>query len=300
MKCGGTKSYSFRGEGYDLGLNDMKQLSNKNVWPKWLLISLAVIFLLSACQETADQPAAEATDVPPVAGEAEATAAPARPMMGPGSGMMARHHATIPEEYSGQKNPTPAGDESAARGAKIYVDQCATCHGDEGMGDGPGGASLDPLPAPIAHTGQMLADDYLFWRISEGGAMAPFNSAMPAWKASLDEAARWDVINYLRVMSGQPPSRPLDAQAEAEKRAAMLATALEDGLISEEEAQLFDEVHTKMDDLLADRPAGPGRMMGDGQGDVLAELIAQGAATEEQIQAFNDIHDRLLMAGLMQ
>jgi hypothetical protein len=30
-------------------------------------------------------------------------------------------------------------------------------------------------------------DDYLFWRISEGGAMEPFNSAIPAWKETPDE-----------------------------------------------------------------------------------------------------------------
>jgi mono/diheme cytochrome c family protein len=215
--------------------------------------------------------------------------------------MMGRHHATIPAEYSDLQNPVPADEDSLARGEEIYATQCATCHGDEGLGDGPGGASLDPAPAPIAHTSRMLSDAYLFWRISEGGTIAPFNSAMPSWKAALDEEARWDVINYIRVMSGgQPQTGPFDAQAEAEKRAAMLATALDDGLIDEEEAELFDAVHTEMDARLADRPMGPGRMMGAGQDDVLAELVDQGTFTQEQIQAFNDIHDRLLMAGLMQ
>jgi hypothetical protein len=80
----------------------------------------------------------------------------------------------------------------------------------------------------------------------------------------------------------------------------MLATAVADGLISEEEATLFDDVHTAMDALLVGRPMGPGRMMGAGQDDTLAELVAEGTFTEDQIQAFNDIHDRLLMAGLMQ
>jgi len=166
------------------------------------------------------------------------------------------------------------------------------------LGDGPASAGLDPAPAPLAHTARMLADDYLIWRISEGGAMAPFNSAMPSWKAALDEDARWDVINYLRVLSGGRP-QPADAQTETEQRAAMLATAVEDGLITEQEAELFDEVHTHMDALLAGQPMGPGRMAGAGQDDVLAQLVAEGTFTEEQIQAFNDIHDRLLMAGLM-
>jgi mono/diheme cytochrome c family protein len=215
--------------------------------------------------------------------------------------MMARHHAIIPEEYANLQNPVQISEESVARGEEIYIDQCATCHGDEGMGDGPGGANLDPVPAPLSHTGRMLSDAYLFWRISEGGAMSPFDSAMPSWKASLDEEARWDVINYVRVMSGgSPQPGPRSAQAEAEQRATMLAKAIEEGVITEEEAELFDDVHAKMDALLADRPMGPGRMMGAGQDDVLAELVDKGDATEEQIQAFNNIHDRLLMAGLMQ
>lgn len=30
--------------------------------------------------------------------------------------------------------------------------------------------------------------------------MEPFNSAMPAWKETLDEGERWDVINYIRSL----------------------------------------------------------------------------------------------------
>ncbi len=274
----------------------MKSAPKKKPWLNWFILLFIVAIPLSACQQAGSRPPAEATQ------ESPETEAETQPMMGPGSGMMARHHAAVPAEYSGLKNPVAADDDSLARGAEIYANQCATCHGDEGLGDGPGGASLDPPPAPLAHTGRMLADDYLFWRISEGGAMAPFNSAMPAWKASLEETERWDLINYLRVMSGgQPAPGPFDAQAEAEQRADMLAKAKEDGLITEEEAALFDEVHAAMDVLLTERPMpmGPGGMMGAGQSDVLAELVDQGTFTEEQIQAFNVIHDRLLAAGLM-
>lgn len=159
--------------------------------------------VLAACSPTGAME--EATAVSPTV--AEATAVPRRGMgmgMGPGSSMMARHQAPIPAEYAGLTNPIPADEESLARGAETYANLCATCHGDGGMGDGPAGVSLDPVPAPIAHTSQMLGDDYLFWRISEGGAMEPFNSAMIAWKDSLDENARWDVINYIRALgSGQ-------------------------------------------------------------------------------------------------
>ena len=149
---------------------------------------------------------------------------------GQGGGMMARHHATIPDEYSGLTNPVPADETSIGRGGEIFATHCANCHGDGGMGDGPAAAELDPAPAAIAHTSQMLGDDYQYWRISEGGEMEPFNSGMIAWKGIIDEDARWDVINYVRSLQQQagasvapaaaddsaPPPGPLDEETETQ------------------------------------------------------------------------------------
>ena len=121
-----------------------------------------------------------------------------RMMMGPGSGMMNRHHAQVPDEYAGLTNPVPMEAESLARGQDIYNVHCAICHGDYGNGDGPGGENLDPAPAPIAHTSQMMGDAYLFWRISEGGL--PFRTGMIPYANILDDQERWDVINYVRAI----------------------------------------------------------------------------------------------------
>jgi hypothetical protein len=56
---------------------------------------------------------------------------------------------------------------------------------------------LDPKPATLADGVMMneLSDGYLFWRVSKGGAMEPFNSAMPAWESGLTEEQRWQVIS---------------------------------------------------------------------------------------------------------
>ena len=109
--------------------------------------------------------------------------------------------ATVPAEYAGKTNPK-AGDAAAtAAGKDLYASNCASCHGAKGMGDGPAAAALDPKPKPLATEVASLKDDYLFWRISEGGAFAPFNSAMPAWKASLTEEQIWQVIAFLHTLS---------------------------------------------------------------------------------------------------
>lgn len=228
--------------------------------------------------------------------------------MGPGNrDMMARHMAPIAADYAGLTNPIPADEASLERGEAIYAASCASCHGDGGMGDGPAGAALDPPPPPIAHTSQMMGDDYLFWRISEGGLMEPFNSTMPGWKETLDEQARWDVINYIRALSsGQMMPRQgmggarFDPTAEVARQAELLAQGVEQGLISPEEADTFNQVHTAIKE-------GRGQMRGNFSGSMvdmrdtmLAELVTAGKISQAQADEFVDIHDRLIGAGLMQ
>ena len=118
------------------------------------------------------------------------------------AGMMQRHMATLPAEYAYRANPVAVDAASLMRGKTIYEAKCMTCHGDTGRGDGPAAANLNPPPAPIAHTAPMLSDAYMFYRISEGGGLAPFSSAMPMWRDKLSETERWDVINYVRSFGG--------------------------------------------------------------------------------------------------
>lgn len=222
--------------------------------------------------------------------------------MGMGSGMMARHHATIPQEYARLTNPVPSSEESLARGAEIYGTNCATCHGDGGMGDGPAAASLNPYPAPIAHTSLMLGNSYLFWRISEGGTGEPFNSTMPPWKSILDEQARWDVINYVRALgSGRVSPKEVaggaifDPAAENAIRNEILAQAVEQQVLTQDEADLFNQVHSAMDNL-----AVAGTFVGNGEEALLVELVETGKITQTQADAFNNIHNKLIEANLMQ
>ncbi len=105
-----------------------------------------------------------------------------------------------PPEYAGKTNPHSGDQASIAAGKDLYDINCASCHGPTGMGDGPTAASLDPKPQPLASEMNALSDDYLLWRISEGGAFPPFNSAMPAWKASMSEDQIWQVIAYLHTL----------------------------------------------------------------------------------------------------
>jgi mono/diheme cytochrome c family protein len=108
---------------------------------------------------------------------------------------------TPPAEYAGKSNPFGIDEAAVQAGQAIYQRNCTTCHGETGMGDGPVAASLNPKPQPLAANQEQLEDNYLFWRIREGGLRAPFSSVMPSWKSILSEQEIWQVISYLRTMA---------------------------------------------------------------------------------------------------
>jgi mono/diheme cytochrome c family protein len=254
---------------------------------KKLFLIVLSMFLLAACGSQADE---------------------FRPGMGMGqNNMMMRHHAEIPDEYAGMTNPIPSDEASLERGAALYATNCASCHGDSGKGDGPVGAALalDPAPAAIAHTSQMMADDYLYWRISEGGA--EFATSMPPWKI-LPEQDRWDMINYVRALGAgtvQPGMGmggvPFEPTAQAAQQAAILEEAVKQGIVTQAEADLFATVHDAMQQYRIDHPelANSGENATEREAAMLSALEADGSVTKQQADAFPEIHDRLGNAGLM-
>lgn len=231
-----------------------------------------------------------------------------QPGPGPGmgrDGMMTRHHAEVPAEYAGLTNPIPADAASLERGAALYTTNCASCHGDGGMGDGPAGSALDPAPAAVAHTSQMMADDYLFWRLSEGGT--PFGTSMPAWKV-FDEQARWDMVNYMRALGSGTVNPAVgmggeayDPAVQAAQQAEMLAEAVKQGVVTQEEADLFILVHDAVEQYRSEHPEvmNSGGNATERETAMLAALVEASTITQAQADAFTDIHDRLGASGLM-
>ena len=110
-------------------------------------------------------------------------------------------------------NPTtyvrPAVPYSAAsivQGEGLYRTHCQACHGVAGYGDGPARAGLPRPPADLTaqHAADHTAGD-LFWWLTHG---IP-GSGMPGFADQLTPEARWDVINFVRVLGAAERSRDL-------------------------------------------------------------------------------------------
>lgn len=214
------------------------------------------------------------------------------PMMGNGSGMEARHHAKVPEPYAGLTAPEVT-DESLISGEQIYVQNCLVCHGETGMGDGPAATGLDPAPAAIAHTSQMLADDLVFYRISEGGV--EFETSMPVWKDILTEQQCWDVIAYVRALGARNAQQM--GQMRTAQQDAMLAEAVSNGVVTQDEADTFKLVHDALEGYMQSNI-----MEGDmntREAVAFQNLIADGEITQDQVDEFNRVHDLLSSSGMM-
>lgn len=107
--------------------------------------------------------------------------------------------APVPAPYAGRRSPLDVNADVLAAGNRLFVNRCAICHGSEGRGDGRGG----PYVPPAADlTAKLRDEDYLFWRISEGGYDAPFCTAMPAFVNSYSERQRWELVALVRDFAG--------------------------------------------------------------------------------------------------
>ncbi len=126
---------------------------------------------------------------------------------GHGGMSMAGHaHASWsepPADFSDKTFDQWGSYEQASKGMNLYRDNCMACHGVDGRGTGPLAKSLEHPPADLTnhfHMEQGKGDQYLFWRISEGGTVEPFvsmKSAMPAFKGTLSESERWSILSYV-------------------------------------------------------------------------------------------------------
>jgi putative copper resistance protein D len=102
---------------------------------------------------------------------------------------------------------------SVASGIRLFKENCSMCHGENGYGDGPLASQLSKPPANLTepHTAFHTAGD-IFWWLTYGKPPG----IMPAFRDQLSEDERWDLINYLRILSSGYQSRIIDHRVAPE------------------------------------------------------------------------------------
>ena len=83
-----------------------------------------------------------------------------------------------PDSAKQVKNPVKVTKENLDAAAKLFRENCMTCHGETGAGDGPAAESLMRPPANFTDEKLMTkaTDGELFWKISTG------RTPMPSWQ----------------------------------------------------------------------------------------------------------------------
>jgi mono/diheme cytochrome c family protein len=93
--------------------------------------------------------------------------------------------------------------QTVSEGKKLYATYCASCHGDQGKGDGVAARSLPVKPADHTNNAVMsqLSDKYLTDIITKGGSAVNKSGFMPGWGSSLNAKQVADVVAYVRSLA---------------------------------------------------------------------------------------------------
>jgi mono/diheme cytochrome c family protein len=96
----------------------------------------------------------------------------------------------VPQAAAARQNPLFGKNEAAAGGRKLFVRNCAECHGPDGSGIEKKHSA--DLQLPVV---QQQSDGILFWKITNGNTAR----GMPSW-SKLPELQRWQIVLYVRTL----------------------------------------------------------------------------------------------------
>ncbi len=153
----------------------------------------------------------------------------------------------IGDAAGGPLEPPPSRPPSLARGARVYREQCAACHGDAGLGDGPKAKTLEgPPPANLADAAVMAATPpvEVFRKVTIG---VP-GTAMPEFESTLSDDDRWAVTAYALtlwlVRDGGPHPGYARAVFATVRRQVDSAVALRSDRLAFDAYLTFEQVET--------------------------------------------------------
>jgi mono/diheme cytochrome c family protein len=104
----------------------------------------------------------------------------------------------VPQAEKLRKNPVPVSAANYNAAKPLYDEYCANCHGDAGKGDGSDAMMYDPGPSDLTDSSHInkLSDGEIFYQITQG------RKPMPSFRNKLSEEQRWQLVIFVRALSG--------------------------------------------------------------------------------------------------
>lgn len=102
----------------------------------------------------------------------------------------------VPDKYNKMENPVKADKESIAQGKALWNLHCKSCHGKDGLGDGPKAANLDTPAGDFSSKAfQKQTDGALFYKSWIG------RDEMPNYEKKIPEKEDvWHLVNFMRTL----------------------------------------------------------------------------------------------------
>jgi len=114
--------------------------------------------------------------------------------------MFSAAHASVRRRAPEVPNPVPATDENLIAGGKLYLNECAGCHGTPGKPDTSSDALYPPIPQ-LPTAGTQYSEAQIFW-IAKHGIRLSGMFANGKWDS--DEKL-WTIAGYVNRIKSLPP-----------------------------------------------------------------------------------------------
>ena len=103
----------------------------------------------------------------------------------------------VPESANNMENPFADDEELLEIGKELYMQHCKSCHGKEGLGDGPKAEGLDTPSGDFSDDEfQGQTDGAIFYKTKVG------RGDMPSFEKKItDEEDMWSVVNFVRTLA---------------------------------------------------------------------------------------------------
>ncbi len=92
----------------------------------------------------------------------------------------------VPEKARARQNPFDGNPSAQAAGAKLFAQNCASCHGDDGTG-------RNQHPSLRTERIRSATPGELEWLLTNGS----MKNGMPSW-SRLPEQQRWQIVSFLK------------------------------------------------------------------------------------------------------